>query len=116
MFAFLLQVEYSGSKSYEEKGEPKRLSHNREITLDAVSPGLQSYAIVDLVPHTTYEIEVSAVNSIGEGPSIKLTVKTEKGKPPPLRRPVILEDELSDKFIPVELEVASERNGPIRYS
>ena len=108
-------MSYSGSKSYEEKGEPKRLSHNRDIKLDAVSAGLQSYTIADLVPHTTYEIEVSALNSMGEGPSIKLTVKTDKGKPPPLRRPVILEDELSDKFIPMELEIASERNGPIRY-
>ena len=107
-------MSYSGSKSYEEKGETKRLSPNGVIKLDAVSAGLQSYTIADLVPHTTYEIEVSAVNSMGEGPSIKLTVTTDKGNPPPLGRPVILENELSDKFIPIKLEIASERNGPIR--
>ena len=52
---------------------------------------------------------------MGEGPSIKMNVKTDKGKPPPLQRPVIVEDDLSDEFIPMELEIASERNGPIRY-
>ena len=105
---------YSGSKTYKEKGELKQLSHNQEIKVDAVSPGLQSHTLKGLVPHTTYEIELSAFNSMGEGPSIKLTVKTDKGSPPPLQRPVIIEDELSDEFIPMELEIASERNGPIR--
>ena len=104
-----------GSKSYNESGELKQLSHSKEIKIDAVSPGLQSYTLDGLVPHTTYEIELSAINSMGEGPSIKLTVKTDKGKPPPLRRPAIIEDELSDEFIPMELEIASEKNGPIRY-
>lgn len=51
---------------------------------------------------------------MGEGPSIQLIVKTDKGKPPALKRPTIIEDELSDEFIPMELETASERNGPIR--
>ena len=43
-----------------------------------------------------------------------MNVKTDKGKPPPLQRPVIVEDDLSDEFIPMELEIASEKNGPIR--
>lgn len=109
------KVSYSGSKSYKENGKLKQLSHNREITLDAVSPGSQSYALDSLVPHTTYLFNVSAENSMGEGPSIQLIVKTDKGKPPALKRPTIIEDELSDEFIPMELETASERNGPISY-
>lgn len=112
---FHLQITYSGSKSYKENGEFKELSHTREVKLDAVSPGLQSYTLEGLVPHTTYQIELSAFNSMGEGPKIRLTLKTDKGRPPPLQRPVIMENELSDEFVPIELEPASERNGPIRY-
>lgn len=112
---FNQQISYSGSKSYQEKGEVKQLSHNRDVKLDAVSPGLQSHVLKGLVPHTTYKIELSAFNSMGEGPSIKLTLKTDKGRPPPLQRPVIIEDELSDEYVPIALEPASERNGPIRY-
>ena len=106
-------MSYSGSKSYKEKGELKKLSHNKEIKVDAESSGPQSYTLEGLFPHMNYEIELSAFNSMGEGPSIKLSIKTDKGKPPPLQRPVIIED-LSDEFIPMELEIASERNGPIR--
>lgn len=115
-FSFLLplQITYTGTKSYLDKGEQKELSHSREVTLDAVSPDVQSHTLEGLVPHTTYKIELSAVNSMGEGPSIKLTLKTDKGKPPALRRPIIIEDELSDEYVPIELEAASERNGPIR--
>lgn len=109
-----LQITYTGTKSYLDKGEQKELSHSREVTLDAVSPDVQSHTLEGLVPHTTYKIELSAVNSMGEGPSIKLTLKTDKGNPPALRRPVIIEDELSDEYVPIELEAASERNGPIR--
>lgn len=112
---FHVQITYSGSKSYKEKGELKPLSHTREVKLDAVSPGLQSYTLQGLVPHTTYVIELSAFNSMGEGPRIRKTLKTDKDRPPPLQRPVIIEDELSDEFVPIELEPASERNGPIRY-
>ncbi|KAJ7372548.1 hypothetical protein OS493_019057 [Desmophyllum pertusum] len=93
-----MTLTYSGSKSYKDKGELKQLSHNREVKLDAVSPGLQSHTLQGLVPHTRYEIELSAFNSMGEGPSIKLTLKTDKGSPPPLQRPVIIEDELSDDY------------------
>ena len=113
-FCDYLQISYSGSKSYKEQGELKQLSHSRNISVDALSPGLQSYTLRDLVPHTSYTVELSALNSMGEGPSIKMDVKTDKGKPPPLQRPVIIEDDLSDEFIPMELEIASERNGPIR--
>ncbi|XP_020616069.1 receptor-type tyrosine-protein phosphatase delta-like [Orbicella faveolata] len=109
------QITYSGSKSYKENGEFKQLSHTREVKLDAVSPGLQSHTLQGLVPHTTYQIELSAFNSMGEGPKIALTLKTDKGRPPPLQRPVIIENELSDEFVPIELEPASERNGPISY-
>ena len=107
-------MSYSGSKSYKEKGELKKLAHNSEIKVDAVSPGPQSYTLGGLVPHTDYEIELSAFNSMGEGPSINLSIKTDKGKPPPLQRPVVIKEDLSDEFIPMELEIASERNGPIR--
>lgn len=85
------------------------------MKLDAVSPGLQSHTLEGLVPHTTYQIELSAFNSMGEGPRIKLTLKTDKGRPPPLQRPGITENEFSDEFVSIELEPASERNGPIRY-
>lgn len=116
MVFFHPQITYSGSKSYKENGEFKQLSHTREVKLDAVSPGLQSHTLQGLVPHTTYQIELSAFNSMGEGPKIALTLKTDKGRPPPLQRPVIIENELSDEFVPIELEPASERNGPIRYN
>lgn len=112
---FYLQITYSGSKSYKENGELKQLSHNREVKLDAVSPGVQSYMLEGLVPHTTYQIELSAFNSMGEGPKIRLALKTDKGRPPSLQRPVIIGNELSDEFVSIELEPASERNGPIRY-
>ena len=113
-FCDYLQILYSGSKSYKDQGELKKLSHINNISVDALSPGVQSYTLQDLVPHTSYKIELSALNSMGEGPSIKMNVKTDKGKPPPLQRPVIVEDDLSDEFIPIELEIASEKNGPIR--
>ena len=112
---FHLQITYSGSKSYKENGEFKELTHTREVKLDAVSPGLQSHTLEGLVPHTTYRIKLSAFNSMGEGPKISLALKTDKGRPPPLQRPVIMENELSDEFVSIELEPASERNGPIRY-
>ena len=85
------------------------------MKLDAVSPGLQSHTLEGLVPHTTYKIELSAFNSMGEGPKIRLTLKTDKGRPPSLERPGIIENGLSDEFVTIELEPASERNGPIRY-
>lgn len=91
------------------------MSHTREVKLDAVSSGLQSHTLEGLVPYTTYQIELSAFNSMGEGPRIKLTLKTDKGRPPPLQRPGIMENEFSDEFVSIELEPASERNGPIRY-
>lgn len=84
------------------------------MKLDALSPGLQSHTLKGLVPHTTYKIELSAVNSMGEGPSTTLTLKTDTGKPPALTRPVIIEEKSSNEYLPMKLEAASERNGPIR--
>lgn len=109
------KITYSGTKSYTEKGERKQLSHIRDVKLDAVSPGLQSHTLKGLVPHTTYKIELSAVNSMGEGPSTTLTLKTDTGKPPALTRPVIIEEKSSNEYLPMKLEAASERNGPISH-
>lgn len=113
-WSVFFQITYSGTKSYTEKGERKQLSHIRDVKLDAVSPGLQSHTLTGLVPHTTYKIELSAVNSMGEGPSTTLTLKTDTGKPPALTRPVIIEEKSSNEYLPMKLEAASERNGPIR--
>ena len=82
--------------------------------MDATSTGLQSYTIYGLVPYTKYMIAIWAVNSIGDGPKIKITTETDKGNPPLLNGPVIMEDDMTDEFIQVQLETASERNGPIR--
>ncbi|XP_022803027.1 tyrosine-protein phosphatase Lar-like [Stylophora pistillata] len=109
------KIVYSGSKSYLEKGEMKQLSHIREVKLDAVSPGLQSHTLKGLVPHTTYKIELSAVNSMGEGPVEVLTLKTDTGEPPALSKPVIIEDKITAEYVPVKLATASERNGPISH-
>ena len=82
--------------------------------LAATSTGLQSYTIDGLVPYTKYLIELRAVNSIGDGPEINITAETEKGNPPPFKRPTIVKNDMTDEYIPMQLETASERNGPIR--
>ena len=84
------------------------------MRLDATSTGLQSFTIDGLVPYTKYMIALWAVNSIGDGRKISITTETDKGNPPPLKRPPIMEDDMTDEYIQVQLETASERNGPIR--
>ncbi|XP_067028665.1 receptor-type tyrosine-protein phosphatase delta-like isoform X2 [Acropora muricata] len=109
------KISYSASKNYTENGAKQQLTHDQEVGLDATSTGLQSYTIDGLVPYTKYMIAIWAVNSIGDGRKIKITTETDKGNPPPLKGPVIMEDDMTNEFIQVQLETASERNGPISY-
>lgn len=109
------KISYSGSKYYLENGVRKKLSHNKEIEVDAATVGSQRHTIDRLVPHTFYKVKVKAANTMGDGPSIQITVQTDEGNPPPLSRPVIIQNEMTDEFIPIALETASERNGPISY-
>ena len=82
--------------------------------MDAATVGSQRHTIDRLVPHTFYKVKVKAANTMGDGPSIQITVQTDEGNPPPLSRPVIIQNEMTDEFISIALETASERNGPIR--
>jgi hypothetical protein len=62
-----------------------------------------------------YTFNISAINAMGEGRKIKLNCKTDKAKPPSLAKPEVLSKEVNDGYIPIKLNEASERNGPIRF-
>ena len=62
-----------------------------------------------------YKFRISGINAMGPGPEIELNIKTNKDKPPKFRPPMILNDEISNGYIPLKLKNASELNGPIRY-
>ena len=52
------------------------LSNDSEMVSDTRTQSL-CYSLSDLHPHVNYSVSVSAVNSVGEGPSLSITQLTE---------------------------------------
>lgn len=63
----------------------------------------------------TYKVKISALNKMGSGPEIDMSIKTKKAKPPKFQPPEVLASQSSNGYIPLRLKNASEINGPVRY-
>ena len=78
---------------------------------------LESASLENLEPNTEYTISIVSVDkSDTMSDPIELKIKTKVGSSPVFRQPNISTHGITDKYVPIYVYPASERNGPVRYS